>query len=423
MMGTSILGLAWRSLVNRRVSALLTVLAVALSVALFLGVEKVRTAAKASFDNTISGTELIVGAPSGPINLILYSVFRLGNATAEISWSAFKAIEERDDVAWAVPISLGDNHRGYRVMGTTPAYFEHYGYSQGKRLEFDEGVAFDDLFDAVLGAEVARALGYGLETQLILTHGLGGPGIGDHENRPFSVVGILKPTGTPVDRTIHVSVEGITAIHVGWESGSRNPLADTISEEMIRTFDLTPKTVTAAFVGLKNLRTLLRTQRAINTNRSEPLLAIRPSQALSELWSIMGNAERILLAISAFVVAVGLVSILTSILTSLNERRREMSILRAIGAQPLHILILMILEAAVLGLIGAILGVFLVQALFAIASPFLVAQYGIALTGTGIGLVDLVTVGVVTGAATLLGVFPAIVAMRRSLADGLSVKL
>ena len=104
-MGVSIFGLAWRSLMNRKVSAFLTIFAIALSVALFLGVEKARNAAKSGFDNTISGTELIVGAPSGQINLLLYSVFRLGNATAEISWPTYEAISARADVAWAVPIS------------------------------------------------------------------------------------------------------------------------------------------------------------------------------------------------------------------------------------------------------------------------------------------------------------------------------
>ena len=117
-MGVSILGLAWRSLMNRKVSAFLTVFSIALSVALFLGVEKARNAAKSGFDNTISGTELIVGAPSGQINLLLYSVFRLGNATAEISWRAYQELDAREDVARTVPISLGDSHRGYRVLGT-----------------------------------------------------------------------------------------------------------------------------------------------------------------------------------------------------------------------------------------------------------------------------------------------------------------
>ncbi|MEO1189748.1 MAG: ABC transporter permease [Pseudomonadota bacterium] len=422
-MGVSILGLAWRSLLNRKVSALLTVVAIALSVALFLGVEKARNAAKEGFDNTISGTELIVGAPSGQINLLLYSVFRLGNATAEISWPTYEQIAARDDVAWAVPISLGDSHRGYRVLGTTQDYFEHYKYGQRQSLGFAEGAPFDDLFDAVIGSEIAKQLGYEMGTPLILTHGLGASGFNDHDDRPFRVTGILRPTGTTVDQTIHVSLEAITAIHVGWETGARNPMADGITEEMIRGFDLTPRTVTAVFVGLKNRATVLRTRRDLNTNMSEPLLAIIPGQALAELWQVMGTAERVLLAVSAFVIAVGLVSILTSILTSLNERRREMSILRATGARPGHILILLIAEAAVLGLLGALAGAVLIQIIFAIAAPILSAQYGVALIGTGPGLVDVYTIAAVTFAATLLGIWPAITALQRSLSDGLTVKV
>lgn len=422
-MGVSILGLAWRSVLNRRGSALLTILAVALSVALFLGVEKARNAAKSGFDNTISGTELIVGAPSGQINLLLYSVFRLGNATAEISWPAYEELDARDDIAWTVPISLGDSHRGFRVMGTTEAYFEHYKYGQKQDLKFGEGQKFDDLFDAVIGAQVAKDLGYKIGTPMVLTHGLGAGGFSDHDNRPFRVVGILAPTGTPVDQTIQVSLEAITAIHVGWETGSKNPLADTITENTIRSFDLTPKTVTAVFAGLKSRATVLRTRRAINTNKSEPLMAIIPGQALAELWQVMGTAERVLLAVSAFVIAVGLVSILTSILTSLNERRREMSILRATGARPHHVFALMVAEAAVLGFLGAVLGAVLIQVIFTIAAPILSAQYGIALIGTGPSLVDVYTILAVTGAALLLGIWPALTALRRSLADGLTVKL
>ena len=422
-MGVSILGLAWRSLLNRKVSALLTVIAIALSVALFLGVEKARNAAKSGFDNTISGTELIVGAPSGQINLLLYSVFRLGNATAEVSWPSYQEISARDDVAWTVPISLGDSHRGYRVLGTNQGYFDHYKYGQRQPLTFAEGERFDDLFDAVIGADVAKKLGYEIGTPLILTHGIGASGFSDHDDRPFRVAGILRPTGTPVDQTIHVSLEAITAIHVGWETGARNPLVDSLTEEMIRSFDLTPRTITAMFVGLNNRATVLRTRREINTGMSEPLLAIIPGQALAELWQVMGTAERILLAISAFVIAVGLVSILTSILTSLNERRREMSILRATGARPSHIFALLITEATFLGLVGAVLGAVLIQVIFAIAAPILAAQYGVALIGTGPGLVDLYTIAAVTFAALFLGIWPAITALRRSLSDGLTVKV
>ncbi|MGB3625549.1 MAG: ABC transporter permease [Henriciella sp.] len=408
---------------NRRGSALLTVLAVALSVALFLGVDKARNGARAGFDNTISGTDLIVGAPTGQINLLLYSVFRLGNATAEISWPTYQEIAARDDIAWTVPVSLGDSHRGYRVMGTNAAYYDHYAYGGGQSLALAEGDLGDDVFDAVLGADVAGALDYGLGSEIVLTHGLGAGGLTDHDNRPFIVSGILEKTGTPVDQTLHISLEGMTAIHVGWESGTKNPLADTITEEMIRGFDLTPRTISAVFVGLERRGTILSTQRALNTKPGEPLLAIIPGVALAELWQVTGVVERALIAVSIFVIAVGLVSVLTSILTSLNERRREMSILRATGARPGHIFFLMVAEAGLLGLIGAVLGVVLVQIGLALAGPVLSANYGVQLQGLGVSMIDLWTVLGVTGAAILIGIIPAVTALRRSLADGLTVKL
>ena len=420
---TGIFGLAWRSLMNRRGSALLTVLAVALSVALFLGVDKTRQGARAGFDNTIAGTDLIVGAPTGQINLLLYTVFRLGNATAQVSWDTYERVANRGDVAWTIPVSLGDSHRGFRVMGTNDAYFEHYKYGDAQPLRLAGGERFDDIFEAVIGAGVARELGYETGSEVVLTHGLGAGGLTDHDNRPFIVVGVLEPTGTPVDQTIHVSLESITAIHVGWESGTKNPMADTISNEMIRGFDLTPRDITAFFVGLESRGTILRTQRALNTQAGEPLLAIIPGQALAELWQVTNVVERALIAVSVFVIAVGLVSVLTSILTSLNERRREMSILRATGARPGHIFFLMVAEAGLLGAVGALTGILLVQLGLLIAGPILSKAYGVQLQGLGFSMTDLWTFIAVTAAALIIGVIPAVKALRRSLADGLTVKL
>src|SRR6476659_3524238 len=142
--------LALQSLRNRALTACLTVLAIAMSVALLLGVEKVRTGARQSFADTISGTDLIVGARSGAIQLLLYSVFRIGNATNNITWTSLQDIASRPEVAWIVPLSLGDSHRGFRVLGTTADYFTHYKYRQTHGLAFASGAPFADLFDAVV---------------------------------------------------------------------------------------------------------------------------------------------------------------------------------------------------------------------------------------------------------------------------------
>src|SRR5581483_2473942 len=323
-----VLRLALQSLRNRWLTAVLTVFAIAVSIMLLLGVEKVRVGARQSFADTISGTDLIVGARSGSIQLLLYAVFRIGNATNNITWASLQDIASRPEVAWVVPLSLGDSHRGFRVLGTTPDYFKHYRYRQSQGLTFRSGGPFADLFDAVIGADVAQALGYKVGDPIIVSHGLGAVSFVEHDDKPFRVAGILEKTGTPVDRTVHVSLEAIEAIHVDWQSGARIPGQSATAAE-VREMDLTPKAVTAALVGLKSRLAAFRVQRAINEYPQEPLSAILPGAALQELWGLVGTAETALQAVSAMVVATALLGMVTMILTTLNERRREMAILRS----------------------------------------------------------------------------------------------
>ena len=255
--------LALQSLRNRALTASLTVLAIAFSVMLLLGVEKVRTGARQSFADTISGTDLIVGARSGAIQLLLYSVFRIGNATNNVTWKSYSDIAKRPEVDWIVPISLGDSHHGFRVLGTTPDYFTHYKYRHGQALAFADGKPFSDLFDAVIGADVAQALGYKVGDEIVVAHGVGSISFVEHKDKPFHVSGILAKTGTPVDRTVHVSLEAIEAIHVDWQNGIPMP-GQSISADEVRTMHLAPKAVTAAFLGLKSKLATFKLQRAIN---------------------------------------------------------------------------------------------------------------------------------------------------------------
>ena len=294
-----ILRLAIASLFARALTVGMTILAIALSVALFLGVEKVRTGAKASFADTISGTDLIVGARSGSVQLLLYSVFRIGNATNNVTWESYQDIAARSDIDWIVPISLGDSHRQFRVMGTTQAFFDHYKYRQGRSLALTDGAIMDDLFDTVIGADVAATLGYKIDDPIIVAHGLAS--FTEHKDQPFRVSGILEKTGTPVDRTVIISMEAIEAIHVDWQSGAQLPGQSTPAD-VIRGMELTPKAITAALVGVESPLQTFALQRAINQYADEPLLAILPGVALQELWGIVGIAETALLAVSAMVV-------------------------------------------------------------------------------------------------------------------------
>ena len=414
--------LATRSLTNRRFTAILTVCAIAMSVTLLLGVEKIRREAKASFANTISGTDLIIGARSGAIQLLLYAVFRIGNATNNISWESYREIASDPQIRWTIPFSLGDSHRGFRVLGTNLDYFEHYRYARNRQLEFAKGVPFADLYDAVLGADVAKELGYTLNQSIVVAHGVGAVSFSKHDDMPFRVVGILEKTGTPVDRTVHVSLHAIEAIHVGWQGGARIPGA-SISAAQVRQMDLTPKAITAFLVGLESKLSTFRVQRAINEYRREPLLAILPGVALQELWDMMSVAEIALLAISVFVVITGLIGMLTVILASLNERRREMAILRSVGAKPLHIFGLLMTEAGILALLGVVCGVALLYALLLIAQPFIESTFGLFIAIEMLSARDVAVLGIIIGAGFLVGAIPAARAYRYSLADGMTIRI
>jgi putative ABC transport system permease protein len=414
-----ILRLAIASLFARALTVGMTILAIALSVALFLGVEKVRTGAKASFADTISGTDLIVGARSGSVQLLLYSVFRIGNATNNVTWESYQDIAARSDIDWIVPISLGDSHRQFRVMGTTPAFFDHYKYRQGRSLVVTDGAIMDDLFDTVIGADVAATLGYKIDDPIIVAHGLAS--FTEHKDQPFRVSGILEKTGTPVDRTVIISMEAIEAIHVDWQSGVQVPGQSTPAD-VIRGMELTPKAITAALVGVESALQTFALQRAVNQYAEEPLLAILPGVALQELWGIVGIAETALLAVSAMVVVTALIGMMATIFSSLNERRREMAIFRAMGARPVTILSMLVLEAMVMAAIGALLGLLLLYIGLVIAQPILDSTYGLWLPIEAPTMREVWVIFGVIFAGAIVSLVPALRAYRMSVADGMMVK-
>ena len=419
----ALIALAVRSLWNRRLTVGLAVLALAVSVSLLLGVEQLRKAARESFTQTISGTDLIVGARSGPVQLLLYSVFHIGDATNQVSWASHEDIAASDLVDWTVPISLGDSHRGYRVMGTTRDLFRHYRYARTQPLRFADGQPFDGVFDAVLGAEVAARLGYEVGREIVVSHGVARTSFLDHGDKPFTVSGVLERTGTPIDRAVMITLEGIEAIHVDWQGGRPPTAGERIPAATAEQMELAPKSVTAFLVGLKSRVATFRLQRAINQYDEEPLTAILPGVALSQLWNVIGTVEQALLAISACVVVAGLIGMVAMLLTSLNERRREMAILRAVGARPHHVFLLFVLEAMIIGLAAATIGGAVVFGGLWLAGDAISAMAGIHMDLVGPGASEAAIVCAVIAAATAAGMVPAWRAYRASLADGLSVRL
>ena len=418
----TMLSLAWQSARSRRYALLLTLGSIILSVALLLAVERLRHGARDSFTAALSGTDLIVGPRSHPVQLLLYSVFHIGETDAGMTWDGVERIGAHPAVAWTIPLTLGDSHRGFPVVATTTAYFDHYRHGQARALTFSGGTRFNGLFDVVIGAEVARRLGYRLGDDLTLSHGAGHVDHADHEDKPFTVVGILAATGTPVDRTLHIGLQAMEAIHLDWHGGAHVP-GVSIGRAELHKFDLRPKQVTAVLVGLKQRAAVLRMQRVFGADDKEPLTAVIPGVALRQLWDITGAAERALRAVSVLVLVVALAGLAAAVLAGLGERRRELAILRAVGARPWQIFLLLVCEGLGLTIAGAVGGFALLELASLALAPVALANWGLAIDAFRPGLAEAWLLAAVVGAGLVASIVPGVRAYRLSLIDGLAPKV
>ncbi|MGM0906815.1 MAG: ABC transporter permease [Pseudomonadota bacterium] len=405
--------LAIKSLMNRRASVLLTVIAIAVSVTLLLAVERVREQVQSHFANTVSGTDLIIGARTGQTQLLLSSVFHIGSMTNNMSWESFEDIRKRPEVSWAIPMSLGDSVQGLPVVATTNAYFEHFKYGNKQALEFSQGSAFSSDEEVVLGADAADKLSKAIGDDIIIAHGSGGISFSEHDQHPLTVTGILQRTGTPVDQAVLVTLHSLEMIHSGEHEHSGHDHHNEAPAESI----------SAALLGLKAKPLALRLQRQINTYEKEPLTALLPGMTLQELWKTLRVFEQALTVISAMVVLIGLLGMLTIMLASLRERRREMAVLRAVGAGPGTIFGLLLSEALLLTVVGAFSGLFLLYGLQWSLAGVIQSQTGLILSTTWPSASEWWRIALVIVVGFMLSLIPAWRAYRQSLADGLTVKI
>ncbi|MAL83925.1 MAG: ABC transporter permease [Idiomarina sp.] len=405
--------LAIKSLMNRRASVLLTVIAIAVSVTLLLAVERVREQVQSHFANTVSGTDLIIGARTGQTQLLLSSVFHIGSMTNNMSWESFEDIRERPEVSWAIPMSLGDSVQGLPVVATSNAYFEHFKYGNKQALEFSQGSAFASDEEVVLGADAAEKLSKTMGDDIIIAHGSGGISFSEHDQHPLTVTGVLQRTGTPVDQAVFVTLHSLEMIHSGEHEHSGHDHHNEAPADSI----------SAALLGLKAKPLALRLQRQINTYEKEPLTALLPGMTLQELWKTLRVFEQALTAISAMVVLIGLLGMLTIMLASLRERRREMAVLRAVGAGSGTIFGLLLSEALLLTVVGAFSGLLLLYGLQWSLAGVIQSQTGLILSTTWPGASEWWRMALVIIVGFMLSLIPAWRAYRQSLADGLTVKI
>ena len=457
--------LVFQSLLNRWLSCLLIILTLACSISLYFTVSRIQESVKSSFKNTVSGVDSVVAARGGNLQILLNSVFLIGEPSAPIQWNTYKDITDNKKIKWAVPISLGDSHKGYRVIGTTNNYFKEIKYSSGKNIEFLSGNSFNEVFDVVIGSVVASKLNYDIGEEVAITHGLSEVGEvhtfhsedespeehakheelddhedhakhedhddhedhakdddhagHDHENLGFKITGILKPTGTPIDNAVFVSLAGIEAMHTGWIG---NQKVIDVSVEQIMKNELEPKTISAIFLSLNNRTQIFQFQRDVLNYKKEAISSVMPGITLSRLWMLTGNVDKAFKIITFFIIIISLLGMIAMTIAGLNSRRREMAILRSVGASPTNIVSLLIVESIIISIISCIVGYILMIVIFSLGKDYLQNNYGIFIDSFSIKNYDLQIIITIIFAALVATIVPAIQIYRNTLRDGLSVK-
>ena len=461
--------LAFQSLLNRWLSCLLIILTLSFSISLFFTVSRIQESVKSSFQNTVSGVDSIIASRGGDLQILLNSVFLIGVPNSTIKWNTYEDVTNMKAVNWAVPISLGDSHKGYRVIGTNNNYFKNMKYSSGKNIEFMEGKAFNNVFDVVIGSLVANKLNYKINSEISVSHGLGQTGQkhtfkkgiesnydeqeehsdhkehsdqeehGEHndhedhedheehsdheghdnENIGFKVTGILKSTGTPIDSAVYISLAGYEAMHSGWIG---NQKVIDVSIDQILEKKLQPKSLSAIFVSLKNRTQIFQFQRDILNFKKEAISSVMPGITLSRLWMLTGNVDKAFKIITLFIIVIALLGMVAMTIAGLNSRRREMAILRSVGASPSNIVSLLLVESIIISIASCIIGYVIMIVIFYLGKDYLQNNYGIFIDGFSIKNYDLQIIISIIFASLIATLVPAIQIYKNTLRDGLSVK-
>ena len=412
---------AIQSLLNRKAPFVLSILSIALSVTLFLAVNVIKDGTKESFSNTVSQADLIVGARGSGLQMLLYTIFHLGSATNNISWQSYEAIKNLPNVEWTIPFSLGDSFHGFRVIATNENFYNHYRYLGNKKIELISGHIPNNIFETVIGSRIAEKEKLKIGDKITLAHGISEQSIFKHEDKPFLVSGIIKETNTPIDRALYITLEGMEAIHIDWKDGI--PSVQQKTQENITKEDIQVTQITSFLLRADNRINTLSLMRSINDYKKEPLLAAIPGSILSQFWETIAYAESAFQIILIFVVLIGILGMMISIYTSLESRRREMAILRSIGASAKAIVFLLVMESFIICFLGCLFGLIISYVSVFFLEPIVLNKFGILINHNGFKNLEYIYLLIIISFACLIGIIPALKAYRNSLTDGLSIKI
>lgn len=454
----NLLVIAFKSLKQRALSSSLTALSVALGIMLVVSVLVVNSVVDNTFQQKSVGVSLLIGPRGSDLGNVLSAVYRIGKPAENLPWRVLtedvvKAAERlpgvkdsSDVIEWVIPMTMGDvtQEGSFPVLGTTPKYFK-MEYASGKKFRKKGGLPVNS-FDALIGAQVARENGWDIGSQFSLIHG----GADGHvHDEKFTVVGLLAPTGTANDVTVFVNIEGFFLI-----SGHEKPPEEAISRLQEFGYEVTPEqqdVIREATGGhdhhdhaghdhgahaphpvpddLKEVSFILvRTKSptasimlAAELNEGMRAQAVNPIMVISRLMKLfVGNTRKLLLILTALIVVVAGIGIFVSIYNSMSDRKREIAIMRALGASRVTVFSIILGESLLLCLGGGILGLFMGHGLVVVAAPFIESQAGILVDPWSFDVMELVLFPILIGMATLVGFLPGLTAYRTDVAESLS---
>jgi putative ABC transport system permease protein len=430
--------IAWRSIQQRSLASALTAVSMALGVSLVVAVLVVSGVVERCFHRGGEGYNLIVGGPkSSPLTLVLAGAYYIGQPAENVPYSYYKELHEgrlSGHAELAIPICLGDNYQGYRVVATTPEMFERLKYLGDQSYRFAEGRNFDPdgYYEAVVGATVARKTGLGVDRggdgdqpgYFRPTHDIAGQE--QHKHRPFQVVGVLEPTGTPNDQAIFINIEGFYRIggHTAAAAAAEEHDEDENrpGHEHEHAVPEEQKAVTAVLVATDEDRAPGITRLfAREINQEKVAQAAIPADEIAQFFEgTIGDVEIVLLLFGVVIVLDAGIGIMVSIYNSMSDRRHEIAIMRSLGASRATVMQVILLESILLSLGGGILGLALGHGLVAALGPTIAERTHVAVGLLQFRVTEVVLIPGLLVLASAVGYLPALAAYRTDVAKSLT---
>ncbi len=406
-----------RSLRQHALSTAVTVASVGLATGLVMAVLAVSAQTRDAFTGGPVGFDAVLGARGSQLQLVMNTVFHLETSPGNISWEMYRAVKADERVELAVPYAVGDNYEGFRIVGTTEEMFTRFEYRAGSRFRVQPGGRVFDpgRMEAVLGHVAAQRTGLGVGSTFHPSHGVEADPEEDHEEE-YVVVGVLEPTNSPSDRVIWIPIDGV--FHM-----DGHVLRGTGEEFRPRDGEAIPegaKEVSAVMIKFKNPATGLFMSQTVNTQGKVATLAWPISRIMSDLFDRLGWVNRILELVAALVVAVAGGSILASLYNTMNERRREFAILRALGARRRTVFSAIVLESSAIALLGSLAGYLFYGGILAVAAVVIRSRTGVVLDVLSFHPALVLTPAGMVLLGALSGLLPAFKAYATDVAENLN---